>query len=164
MFGTGRADRHTFFAHEPPSLHLFGRANFRAAGQRRVFGVGIRGCSVGGVCMLAVVAWGLVWMRLYRRNAHPELAVLTILPFVAYYVVHQTGSPVFSNYPVWANVYALSWVGFAAVAVYSVLPEKKGGNAPQAHSWRHDPVFLLLLPLIILFSISSFVNYYTALT
>lgn len=114
--------------------------------------------------MLAVVAWGLVWMRLYQRNAHPELAVLTILPFVAYYVVHQTGSPVFSNYPVWANVYALSWAGFAAVAVYSVLPEKKGGNAPQAHSWRHDPVFLLLLPLIILFSISSFVNYYTALT
>ena len=103
--------------------------------------------------MLAVVAWGLVWMRLYRRNAHPELAVLTILPFVAYYVVRQTGSPVFSNYPVWANAYALSWAGF---------PER--GSASQNHSWRHDPVFLLLLPLIILFSISSFVNYYTALT
>ena len=109
--------------------------------------------------MLVVVAWGLVWLRSYRRD---ELAVLTVLPFAVYYVVHQTGSPVFSTYPFWANVYALSWAGFAAVAVYSVLPDKEVDN--RVLSWKRDPVFLLLLPLIVLFSISSFVNYYTALT
>ena len=111
---------------------------------------------------LIVVAWGLVWLRLYRRNAHPGLAVLTILPFAAYYIVHATGSPVFSTYPSCANLYALSWFGFAAVATWSVLPDT--GNKGEPCSWRRDPVFLLLLPLIILFSLSSFVNYYSALT
>lgn len=112
--------------------------------------------------LLVVVAWGLVWMRLYRRNAHPELAVLTVLPYAAYYIVHATGSPVFSIYPAWANLYALSWFGFAAVAIWSVLPDSSNKGEPS--SWRRDPVFLLLLPLIILFSLSSFTNYYSALT
>ncbi len=112
--------------------------------------------------MLLVVAWGLVWMRLYHRQSHPEVAVLMILPFAAYYVVHQTGSPVFSTYPSWANLYALSWIAFMAVGIYSMLPDRSSdGSMPN---WRRDPVFLLMVPLIIIFSVSCFVNYYSALT
>ena len=112
--------------------------------------------------MLIVVAWGVVWRRLYRRNAHPELAVLMILPFATYYIVHQTGSPVFSTYPSWANLYALSWAAFVAVGLYSLLPDR--GSNEKTPSWRRDPVFLLMLPLIVIFSLSCFVNYYSALT
>lgn len=112
--------------------------------------------------MLIIVAWGLVWMRLYRRNAHPELAVLCILPFAVYFVMHQTGALIFREHPSWANLYALSWLGFAATAIWSILPDSDSEDKPN--SWRRDPVFLLLTPLIILFSISCFISYYTALT
>lgn len=111
---------------------------------------------------LIVVAWGTVWLRMYRHRGHPELAVLTILPFAAYYIVHQTGSPVFSLYPVCANFYALAWLAFAGVSIQSVLPDADtDGNVPTL---RKDPVFLLMVPLILLFSCSCFLNFYSALT
>ncbi len=112
--------------------------------------------------MLIVVAWGAVWMRMYRRQIHPELAVLAILPFAAYYIVHQTGSPVFSQYPVWANFYAFSWFAFAGVCIGSVLPD--AGIDGKVPSLRKDPVFLLMVPLILIFSLSCFFNFYSELT
>ncbi len=108
---------------------------------------------------LVVITWGVVWLRLYRqRGLRPEFSILCVLPYTIYYIAQQTGSRIFSDHPMWGNLYALSWLGFIVVGIASVRPDEVG-----VRPYR-DPVFLLMTPLIILYSISSFFQTYPTLT
>lgn len=109
--------------------------------------------------IVAVVAWGVVWLRLYSmKRLRPEFAVLSVLPYVIYYV----NPPLSGDVSMWQNLYALSWIASAAVLIASVrpTPEDTQGSVPRL---TQDPLFLLMTPLICLHSAGSFFRYYTSL-
>ena len=112
--------------------------------------------AVGALC---VVAWGVVWLRLYKRQIlRAEFSLLSILPYCIYYIAEQTGSRLFADSPTWSNLYALSWLGFIVVGIASVRPDAVGVPALK------DPVFLLMTPLIILYAVSNFLQTYPTLS
>lgn len=112
--------------------------------------------AVGALC---VVAWGVVWLRLYKRQIlRAEFSLLSILPYCVYYIAEQTGSRLFADSPTWGNLYALSWLGFIVVGIASVRPDAVGVPALK------DPVFLLMTPLIILYAVSNFLQTYPTLS
>ena len=114
---------------------------------------------VAGV--LIVIAWGVVWLRLYKsQRLRPECAVLTILPHSLYFIDCQASTHLFAHSPAWQNLYALTWLGFAGVGIASMRP----GMGEVGRPWRQDPVFLLMSALILLYTGSTFIQYYTALT
>lgn len=115
---------------------------------------------LAGVVMLVV--WGLVWMRLYKMEGlRPEFAVLSILPHSIYFFAQQFGTEFIAQSAALRNLYFLSWLGFAGVAIASVRPS--AGDTPTPRK-KNDAVFLLMAPLICLYSLYTFVQYYTSLT
>ena len=112
--------------------------------------------------VLMIVAWGVVWMRLYALGTpRPEFAVLSILPHGIYFVCKYLDAHLLEQSPAYQNLYALTWLGFAGVVLAGA---RTGKPDPQRISMSKDPVFLLLIPLTLLYSISTFTQYYTALT
>lgn len=109
---------------------------------------------VGSIAVLA--AWGVMWMRLYGKGMRPEYAVLSILPHSIYFISRYVDAQCFEQSPACQNLYALTWLGFAGVSIASV-------KEPHLAATK-DPVFLLLIPLILFYSFSTFSQYYTALS
>lgn len=113
---------------------------------------------VAGV--VAVVAWGVVWLRLYKaERLRPEFAVLSILPQTIYYIERYAASQLFSQSPVWQNLYALTWVGFVVVIISTV---RRGVGDEEPTSAR-DPLFLLMAPLTFLYAGATFLQFYSKL-
>ena len=110
---------------------------------------------------LMVVAWGVVWLRLYGLKYKPEFAVLSILPHGIYFVSRYAGTHLFEESPALQNLYALTWVGFAGVSIAGMRCGANDRTAPLPA--RKDPVFLLMVPLILLYSVSTFTQYYSTL-
>lgn len=110
-------------------------------------------------CIGVLLAWGVVWLRLFRLggSARPEFAVLSVLPQSIYFICQYSHSQVFSQSPAWQNLYALTWVAFAAIAIFSVRPD-------DPRPLRQDPIFLLMTPLILIYTACSFFDSYTTLT
>lgn len=117
--------------------------------------------AVGGV--LAVVAWGVVWMRIYsmRSALRPEFSLLTVLPQSIYFVCRQTGSTVFENAPVWQNLYCLSWLAMAAVFILSMRRSPADGPAERREA--KDAAMYLLIPIVVIFTAVNFIQYYSQL-
>lgn len=110
----------------------------------------------------ALAAWGVVWLRLYKmERLRPEFAVLSILPQSIYFIERYAGSHLFENAPAWQNLYALTWLGFIAVAITTV---RCGVAEPPALSPAKDPLFLLMIPLICLYAGCTFIPYYSAIS
>lgn len=109
---------------------------------------------------LIIVAWGAVWLRLYGLKYRPEFAVLSVLPHGIYFVSRYAGTSLFEESPALQNLYALTWVGFAGISIASM---RSGACDTQALPAGKDPVFLLMIPLILLYSISTFIQYYSTL-
>lgn len=110
-----------------------------------------------------IAAWGVVWMRLYSTKLlRPEFAMLTILPHSIYFISKQVDTHIFEQEPMWQNLYMLTWIAFAWVSIRSI--RSTGIDTPRLQPMRKDPIFLLLVPLILLYTVSTFVQYYTALT
>ena len=103
-----------------------------------------------------LVAWGVVWLRFYRLKYRPELAVLSILPQGIYFISRYVGTQLFAQSPALQNLYALTWLGFAGVSIASMRSDDR---RPAAK----DPVFLLMIPLILLYCVTTFTPYYTTL-
>lgn len=119
--------------------------------------------AVAGVA--AVIAWGLVWLRLYKqRRLRPEFAVLSILPQSIYFIDKQVNSQLFTDSPAWQNLYALTWLGFVVVGIASIRPITGDTPAPGASRLLRDPVFVLMTPLICLYALVTFTQYYTTLS
>lgn len=131
-----------------------------SCGQLMCNTLGLTGALVAAAALM-VVAWGVVWLRLYGLKYRPELAVLSILPHGIYFVSRYIGTHLFEESPALQNLYALTWVGFAGVAIAGM---RSGASDATPLPARKDPVFLLMAPLILLYSISAFTQYYSTLT
>lgn len=105
--------------------------------------------------LVILLAWGVVWVRLYSLRLRPEFAVLSILPHGIYYAARFTGTQLFATHPALQNLYALTWLGFVGVGL--------AGMRDTARPASKDPVFLLMVPLVLLYSISAFTHCYSTL-
>lgn len=115
------------------------------------------GFIVGVVAIL--VAWGVVWLRLYSSKLmRPEFAVLSVLPFALYFICRYMGSALFQESPVWQNLYALTWLGFVIVGLISM---RRGA---MEISQAKDSTYYFLVPLILIYSAFTFFQYYNTLT
>ncbi len=101
-----------------------------------------------------LVVWGAVWARLCRLNMRPEFAVLSILPQFVFFISQYMQTTLFNETPFWGTLYALFWTGCLGVLITTALPDTR-----ETTPWR-DPVFLLLIPLTVLFTVSGFLQYY----
>lgn len=111
--------------------------------------------------LLILLAWGVVWLRFYSMKYRPEFAVLSVLPQGIYFVSRYAGTHCFEESPALQNLYALTWLGFAGVSIMSMRSSSAEKGALPA---RKDPVFLLMAPLILLYSASTFTQYYSTLS
>lgn len=103
-----------------------------------------------------IIAWGVVWVRMYSIKLRPEMAVLSILPHAIYFVSRYADTAIFQQSPAWQNLYALTWLGFAGAMIATMRPQ-------PPTTWGKDPVCWLMIPLIIFYTISTFYKYYTTL-
>lgn len=111
---------------------------------------------------LILPTWGIVWARLYRAQMlRPEFAVLSILPHSIYFISKQADTALFAQSPACQNLYALTWLAFAGVSMASVSTGR--GDTPARRPLQ-DPVFLLLGFLILIYTVTTFFQYYTDLT
>lgn len=134
-----------------------------SCGQAMVAMLGATGALIAGGAA-AAAAWGVVWLRLYRqRRLRPEFAVLSILPQVIYLVDCKLEHPLAEEGPMWQNLYALTWIAAAAVLIASVRPAAGDTASAVLPRLTADPIFLLMTPLICLYSGATFVQYYTSL-
>ena len=120
--------------------------------------------SVGALIVagiLIIISWGVVWLRLGYMGLRPEFAVLSILPQAIYFVEQQTHSGLFVDSVFWQNMYALIWMGFAGVSLVTVRLCAADG---AKRSLFRDPVYLLISLLIVIYTISTFGQYYPTLT
>jgi hypothetical protein len=92
---------------------------------------------------LAVLLWGVVWMRLFtNKKLRQEFAIISVLPAASYYIMGQTSPAyreVFSS-PGWQNFNFFLWLAAIAVVFRALLP------TPQEHRGRlaMDPVFIFM--------------------
>ena len=108
---------------------------------------------VAGILM--IVAWGVVWLRLYRSHVlRPEFAILSILPYAIYYIYRYSGSTIMQESPVYQNLYALTWLGFVGTVTAGMRQE-------SIRTIREDNVFLFMAPIILLYTACTFIQYYS---
>ena len=99
--------------------------------------------SIVVTATLAVLLWGVVWMRLFtNKKLRPEFAIISVLPADSYYIMGQTSPAyreVFSS-PGWQNLNFFLWLAAIAVVIRALLP------TPQEHRGRlaMDPVFIFM--------------------
>lgn len=119
-------------------------------------------CSMALHALLLVVAWGVVWMRLYAaRCLRPEFSLLSILPFSIYLLTRYMGAAeVFQQTLIFQNIYGLSWLGFMWVAFVSM---RTAPCDPRQESVRRDPVYLLLIPIILIYTFATFTTQFSEL-
>ncbi|MBR5887388.1 MAG: hypothetical protein IKZ07_04170 [Akkermansia sp.] len=107
---------------------------------------------LGVVFTLIVIAWGVVWMRLYSGGRlRPEFAILTVLPHSAYYLATYFDSKVFTDAS-WQNVYGFSWLAFVGVILISLRPGKADEKRERV---KKDSIFILMAILTIAYAWST---------
>ncbi|MBR5194547.1 MAG: hypothetical protein IKW48_00235 [Akkermansia sp.] len=78
--------------------------------------------------VLALVLWGVVWVRLFtNKKLRPEFAILSILPPCCYYLMSVL-SPEFRNIftsPGWQNFNFFLWLVSIFISIRALLPTPK---------------------------------------
>ncbi len=108
------------------------------------------------VFLFIIVAWGVVWMRLYTGcRLRPEFAILSVLPHSIYYLTLFFGSTLFRA-PVWQNVYGFTWLAFIVVMLISLRP----GRADEKHErMAKDRTFILMSILTVFYAWSTMATF-----
>ncbi len=108
------------------------------------------------VFLFIIVAWGVVWMRLYTGcRLRPEFAILSVLPHSIYCLTLFFGSTLFRA-PVWQNVYGFTWLAFIVVMLISLRP----GRADEKHErMAKDRTFILMSILTVFYAWSTMATF-----
>ncbi|MBQ8480737.1 MAG: hypothetical protein IJ503_10200 [Akkermansia sp.] len=121
--------------------------------------VGLLGASalmLAVVSLLIIIAWGVVWMRLYTGGRlRPEFGILSVLPHSIYYLSVYTQTKVFTD-PTWQNIYGLSWLAFVGVMLIALRP----GRPDENHSrMAKDRTFIMMAILTIAYAWSTMASF-----
>ena len=108
--------------------------------------------------LLALIAWGLLWVRLYDNGKmRPEFSLLGVLPALTFFVLAFTGNVgeggAFAA-PAWQNIYFLFMLASIAVQIASLCP----GSKDEPRRPTQDPPFIFLSVLIIANAFMSWVH------
>lgn len=108
------------------------------------------------VFLLIIIAWGVVWMRLYTGGRlRPEFGILSVLPHSIYYLSVYTHTKVFTD-PTWQNMYGLSWLAFVGVMLIALRP----GRPDENHSrMAKDRTFIMMAILTIAYAWSTMASF-----
>lgn len=101
-------------------------------------------------CILAIVVWALVWLRLYSlKKLRPEFSALIVLPQLIAYTCLWCGLsiPQETASPIWQNLYTLLWIGVAYVGICSMRPGS--WEKPQD---KRDSVYIMMWILTVVYS------------
>lgn len=106
--------------------------------------------------LLIIIAWGVVWMRLYTGGRlRPEFGILSVLPHSIYYLSVYTHTKVFTD-PTWQNIYGLSWLAFVGVMLIALRP----GRPDENHSrMAKDRTFIMMAILTIAYAWSTMTSF-----
>ncbi len=109
--------------------------------------------------LLAVPAWGLVWVRLYTTaRLRPEFAILSILPQLIFFLLvysGHTGAESSFAAPLWQNIYFLCVLASMGVQIVSLRP----GPQEEQRRAMQDPPFVFLSILILVNGFISWAQY-----
>ncbi len=109
--------------------------------------------------VLALPAWGLVWVRLYESGRlRPEFAVLSVLPqliFFALMFAGQTGAEGAFASPAWQNLYFILILAAMWVQMVSLRP----GPQDEQRRPAQDPPFIFLCVLVLANGLLSWAQY-----
>ncbi len=113
--------------------------------------------AVGTV--LALAAWGLLWLRLYdNKSLRPEFAVLGVLPqliFFALTFAGQVGETGAFAAPMWQNLYFV----LVLAAIWVQMASLRPGTQDEKRRPAQDPLFIFLSVLVIANGLLSWVQY-----
>ena len=111
--------------------------------------------------VLAMLLWGIVWMRLYtNKKLRPEFAVISVIPAACHYILSQAGAEyqaVFSSTG-WQNFNFFLWLAAIAVVIRALLP------TPQEYKGRlaTDSVFIFMTIITTVYGLSCWANTHAA--
>lgn len=109
-------------------------------------------------CVVAVVAWAVVWLRLYgMRRLRPEFAILSILPQILYFAAKVCPVNLLQEYatPAIQNTYFVVWVAAVSIIIFSLRPGYHDDRRPVAH----DPMFIMMSIITLAYGLSTWANY-----
>ena len=108
------------------------------------------------VFIFIIVAWGVVWMRLYTGGRlRPEFGILSVLPHSIYYLSIYSQTKVFTD-PTWQNLYGFSWLAFVGVMLISLRPGKPDENHTRMSK---DRTFILMAIMTIAYAFSTMASF-----
>lgn len=108
------------------------------------------------VFLFIVIAWGVVWMRLYTGGRlRPEFGILSVLPHSIYYLSVYFQTKTFTD-PTWQNIYGLSWLAFVVVMLIALRPGKPDENHTRM---AKDRTFIMMSILTVFYAFSTMASF-----
>lgn len=108
------------------------------------------------VFLFIVIAWGVVWMRLYTGGRlRPEFGILSVLPHSIYYLSVYFQTKTFTD-PTWQNIFGLSWLAFVGVMLIALRPGKPDENHTRMSK---DRTFIMMAILTIAYAWSTMASF-----
>ncbi len=115
------------------------------------------GVAVGA--LLALLTWGVVWMRLYaNQRLRPEFSILAVLPHLCFFglvAAGETGAEGAFASSAWQNTYFLLFLASMAVQLFSLRP---GPGEPRKKA-SQDSVFVLLGILVLVYGFFTWMSF-----
>lgn len=108
------------------------------------------------VFLVIIIAWGVVWMRLYTGGRlRPEFGILSVLPHSIYYLSVFFQTKAFTD-PTWQNIYGFSWLAFVGVMLIALRP----GRADENHTRiAKDRTFIMMAILTMAYAWSTMASF-----
>lgn len=104
-----------------------------------------------------ILAWAVVWLRLYySRLLRPEAAVLAVLPHSIYFMARFMGTDFFTH-AAGQNLYALAWLAFVFVAIASM--RLSPADVQKRVKWSRDAVFILMCLVTVAYAMGAMASY-----
>ncbi|MBR5894370.1 MAG: hypothetical protein IKZ13_02365 [Akkermansia sp.] len=118
--------------------------------------LGTSGLMLAVVFLLILIAWGVVWVRLYTGGRlRPEFAILSVLPHSVYYLCRFFESSVLTD-KIWQNIYGFTWLAFIFVMLISLRPGKADEKRERV---SRDRVFILMAILTVVYAWSTMASF-----
>lgn len=112
--------------------------------------------------VLALVLWGVVWMRCFtNKKVRPEFAVLAVVPATSYHLLRAAGPEYLAAFstPGWQNFNFILWLAAIVVTIRALLP------TPEEYKGRmaSDSVLIFMSIITTMYGLSCWVTTHASL-